>query len=222
MSEAYLVWEIKGRIMQKWIENKQKLRCPYFVSTFTLTSRHQDYIVNRASVKLDAKLLTALHMNNANSTYRKISITQRDEAPPVWWIGRTGPGVIFIDNIFRSKRSGDPYMSEFTKAAYEMDFPLDSLKYVFGTNVNEKDTLSCVRKVYKTREGLRYPSSTEQIWEPSSPEFQALLGVGIGKVVAGSVLCAWGQERKRIARIVTFHIGADVHKLHMRFDLEDM
>jgi hypothetical protein len=208
--------------MQNLIESKPKLRFPYPISTFTLMTRHQDYTVNRASVKLDAKLLTAFHMNNTNSTYRKISITQRDEGPPVWWIGHTGPGVIFIDDIFRSKRSDDPYMSEFTKAAYEMDFPLDSLKNVFVTNVNEKDTLLCVREVYRTRKELRYPSSTEQTWEPSSPEFHALLGVGIGKVIAAFVLCAWGQERKRIARIVTFHIGADVHKLHMRFDLEDM
>ncbi|KXG47095.1 uncharacterized protein PGRI_038410 [Penicillium griseofulvum] len=222
MSEAYLVWAIKGRRMQELIESKPKMRFPYPISTFFLTTRHQDYTVNRASVKLDATLLTALHMNNTNSTYRNISITQRDEGPPVWWIGRTGPGVIFIDDIFRSKRSDDPYMSEFTKAAYEMDFPLDSLKNVFVINVNEKNTLSCVRQVYKAREGLRYPSSTEQTWEPSSPEFCALLGVGIGKVVAAFVLCAWGQERKRIARIVTFHIGADVHKLYMRFDLEDM
>ncbi|KAJ5694612.1 hypothetical protein N7536_005024 [Penicillium majusculum] len=153
---------------------------------------------------------------------RSISITQRDEGPPVWWIGRTGPGVIIIDNIFRSKRSDDPYISEFTKAAYTFDFPLDSLRNVFVPNVNETNTLSCIKKVYKLREGLRYPSSTHQIWEPSSSEFSALLGTGIGKVVAAFILCAWGQGRKRIARIITFHIDADVHKLYMRFDLEDM
>ncbi|KAJ5384788.1 hypothetical protein N7517_002699 [Penicillium concentricum] len=221
MADNYVQWIIRGRIQQKWIENRTA-GCLYPISTFTLTPRHQDYTVDRKSVKLDAKLLTALNMDNANSTYRKISITQRDEGPPVWWIGRTGPGVIFIDDIFRSKRSEDPYISEFTKVAYEMDFPLDSLKSVFVSNVNEKNTPSCVREVYKAREGVRYPSSAEQTWKPSSSEFHALLGIGIGKLIAAFVLCAWGQGRKRIARIVTFHIGADVHKLYMRFDLEEM
>ncbi|CAI7580805.1 unnamed protein product [Penicillium glandicola] len=215
MAENYPLWENKGRSLQKWIENYRAAGCPYPISTFTLTSRHQDYTVDQKSVHLNAKLLTALHMSNTDTTYRQISITQHDEGPPVWWIGRTGPGVIFIDDIFRSKRSDDPYISEFTKAAYEMHFPLDSLRNVFVPNVNEANTLS-------SRDGLRYPSSTEQTWEPSSSEFNALLGIGIGKVLAAFVLCAWGQGRKRIARIVTFHIGADVHKLYMRFDLEDM
>ncbi|KAJ5834796.1 hypothetical protein N7447_000822 [Penicillium robsamsonii] len=221
MADNYVRWIIRGRIQQKWIENRGA-GCWYPISTFTLTLRHHDYTVDRTSVKLDAKLLTTLNMNNANSTYRKISITQCVEGPPVWWIGRTGPGVIIIDDIFRSKRSEDPYISEFTMAAYKMDFPLDSLKKVFVPNVNEKNTLLCVREVYKTREGIRYPSSAEQTWEPSSSEFHALLGIGIGKLIAAFVLCAWGQGRKRIARIVTFHVGADVHKLYMRFDLEDM
>jgi hypothetical protein len=139
----------------------------------------------------------------------------------VWWIGRTEPGVIFIDDVFRSKRSDDPYISEFTKAAYKIDFPLDSLRNVFVPNVDEVNTLLCLRKVYKSQ-GLHYPSSAEQTWEPSSSEFNGLLGTGIGKIVTTFVLCAWGQGRKRIARIITFHIDADIHKLYMRFDLEYM
>ncbi|KAJ5960180.1 uncharacterized protein N7479_007330 [Penicillium vulpinum] len=203
MTDNYSLWEKKGRSLQAWIEDYRAAGCPYPISTFVLTPRHRDYFVDRTSVHLDARLLTALNMGNVNSTYWKISITQRDEGPPVWWIGRTGPGVIFIDDIFRSKRSDDPYMSEVIKAAYKMDFSLDSLRTVFVSNVNEKNTLSCT-------------------WKPSSPEFNALLGIGIGKVVAASVLCAWGQGRKRIARIVTVHIGADIHKLYMRFNLENM
>ncbi|CAG7964592.1 unnamed protein product [Penicillium nalgiovense] len=221
MADNYPLWEKKGRSLQKWIEKSRASDCPYPISTFTLTPKHRDYIVDRTSVHLDASLLTALNLSNANSTYRQVSITLRDNSPPVWWIGRTGPGVIFIDDVFSSKRSDDPYISEFTKAAYKMDFPLDSLRNVFVPNVNEVNTLSCLRKVYKSQ-GLHYPSSTEQTWEPSLSEFNALLGTGIGKIVAAFVLCAWGQGRKRIARIVTFHIDADVHKLYMRFDLEDM
>ncbi|CAP94544.1 hypothetical protein E8E15_002184 [Penicillium rubens] len=221
MADDYHLWEKKGRRLQKWIENYRASGCPYPISTFTLTSKHRDYIVDRTSVHIDLKLPTALNLSNANSTYRQVNIRLRDEGPPVRWIGRTGPGVIFIDDVFRSKRSDDPYISEFTKAAYQMDFPLDSLRNVIVPNVDEVNTLSCLRKVYKSQ-GLHYPSSTEQTWEPSLPEFNALLGTGIGKIVAAFVLCAWGQGRKRIARIVASHIGADVHKLYMRFDLEDM
>lgn len=48
--------------------------------------------------------------------------------------------MIFLDDIFRSKRSDDPYISEFTKAAYQLDFPLNSLRSVIAANINEADT----------------------------------------------------------------------------------
>jgi len=48
--------------------------------------------------------------------------------------------MIFLDDIFRSKRSEDPYISEFTKAAYQLDFPLNSLRSVIAANINEADT----------------------------------------------------------------------------------
>ena len=124
MTDDYRLWEKKGQNLQKWIENPHASDCPFPISTFTLTSRHRDYIVDRTSVHLDAKLHTSLNPSNASSTYRQVSITLRDEGPPVWWMGRTGPGVVFIDDVFRSKRSDDPYISEFTKAAYKMEFPL--------------------------------------------------------------------------------------------------
>ncbi|KAJ6187506.1 hypothetical protein N7519_002414 [Penicillium mononematosum] len=152
MADDYRLWEKKGRSLQKWIENYCASDCPFPISTFTLTPKHQDYIVDRTSD----------------------SITLRGEGPPVWWIGPTGPGVIFIDDVFRSKRSDDPYISEFTKAAYKMDFRLDSLRNVFVHNVDEVNTLSCLRNVYRSQ-GLHYPSGAEQTWKPSSSEFNARL-----------------------------------------------
>ncbi|KAJ5467539.1 hypothetical protein N7475_005291 [Penicillium sp. IBT 31633x] len=225
MAPHYPLWlEENGHILQNWIENDRALGCPYPISTFTLTRRHPDYAINRASVHLDAGAMIAIGLNidGTSSGYRKISVTNRDDGPPTWWIGRTGPGVVFIDDIFRSTRSEDPYISEYTKAIYKMNYPLDSLRHVVVPNVNEANTISCVREVYKSREGLCYPSNAEQTWEPCSPEYRALLGTAIGKVVGAFVLCSWGQGRKRIVRIVTFHMKSDVHKLYMRFDLDDM
>jgi hypothetical protein len=192
MADNYPLWEKIGRRLQKWIENYRASGCPYPISTFTLTPNHRDYIVDRTSVRLYANLLTTLNLSNANSTYRQVSITLCDEGPPVWWIGRTEPGVIFIDDVFRSKRSDDPYISEFTKAAYKIDFPLDSLRNVFVPNVDEVNTLLCLRKVYKSQ-GLHYPSSAEQTWEPSSSEFNGLLGTGIGKIVT-TLFCVRGAK----------------------------
>ncbi|CAG8090554.1 unnamed protein product [Penicillium salamii] len=214
-------WEERGLILQRWIEGRQS-GCPYPKSVFTLAYKSRDYLIVAKQEKLNAKLLAFLQIGNTNSTFHNVSVTQRDVSAPTWWIGRIAPGMVIVDDIFRSKRSDDPYISEFTKAVYQLEFPLNSLKSVVVANINEKDTVHCARhKVYKSQ-GLQYPSRTQHIWNSSSHEFQALLGTGIGKVVGAFVLCAWGQGRKRISRIVTFNIDSDVHKLHMRFDLEDM
>lgn len=112
-------------------------------------------------------------------------------------------------------------MSEFTKAAYEMDIPLNSLRYVFVTDISETDTVRCVRDEVYSSEGLPYPSNEQVTWGPSS-EFDALLGTTMGRVVAALIMCAWGQGKKQIARVVTFHDGEYLQRLNMRFDIEDI
>ncbi|CAG8933504.1 unnamed protein product [Penicillium salamii] len=213
--------EEKGLILQGWIEGRQS-GCPYPKSVFTLAYKSRDYLIVAKQEKLNAKLLAFLQFEDTNPTFYNVSVTKRDVSAPTWWIGRIAPGMVIVDDIFRSKRSDDPYISEFTKAVYQLEFHLNSLRSVVVANINEEDTVHCARhKVYKPH-GLQYPSHTPVIWKRNSPDFQALLGTGIGKVVGAFVLCAWGQGRKRVSRISTFNIDSDVHKFHMRFDLEDM
>lgn len=204
------------------MERYHELGCPYPMSTFSVTYNPQprEYSVAHKAVCLDPLWGKWIHPLALPIELNKIEIENR-QGPPVGWEGRTGQGVVFLDWIRRSRRSTAPHMSEFTKAAYEMDFPLESLRYVFVTNIFETDTVECIRdEVYKS-EGLPYPSSEQKIWT-SSHEFDALLGTTMGKIVAAFVLCAWGQDRKRIARIVTFHDGKYLQCLNMRFDIEDI
>jgi hypothetical protein len=127
----------------------------------------------------------------------------------------------FLDDIFRSNRSKDPYISELTKAAYQLDLPLDSLGQYSQLTSTKRILIHVSPTRYKSQ-GLQYPSSTLQTWKSSSPEFQILVGTGFGKVVGAFVLCVWGQGRKQLASISNFHIDSDPHKLYMRFELEDV
>ncbi|KGO56883.1 hypothetical protein PEX1_072130 [Penicillium expansum] len=219
----YSPWEEKGRSLRRWIERYHEPGCPYPKSTFAVTYYPQprDYSVTHESASLDSTWDTWIYPHNLPAELNKIEIKNR-KGPPVGWEGRTGQGVLFLDWIRRSRRSAAPHMSEFTKAAYEMDFPLRSLKYVFVTDISETDTVECIRdEVYKS-EGIAYPSSEQEIWDSPSREFDALLGTTMGKAVAAFVLCAWGQGMKRIARIITFHDGEYLQRLNMRFDIEDI
>ncbi|CAG8885958.1 unnamed protein product [Penicillium egyptiacum] len=218
----YSPWEEKGRSLRKWIECYHEPGCPYPRSTFSITCNPQppEYSVAHEAVWLDSTWDTWIYPLDLPDELNKIEIANR-QGPPVGWEGRTGRGVVFVDWIRRSRRSTAPYMSEFTKGAYEMDFPLNTLRYVFVTDISETDTVQCIRdKVYRS-EGLPYPSNDQVVWTPSR-EYDTLLGTTMGKIVAAFILCAWGQGRKRIARIVTFHDGEYLQRLNMRFDVEDI
>ncbi|KAJ5383237.1 hypothetical protein N7517_001148 [Penicillium concentricum] len=216
----YSPWEEKGRRLRKWIDRDHEPGCPYPISTFAVTYKppHRDYAVAHEYGWLDPTWDRFMYPIDLSDDLNYIHI-EGLRGPPVGWEGRTGQGVVFLDWIRRSRRSTAPHISEFTKAAYEMEFPLETLRYVFVTDISETDTVQLVRDELYRSQGLQYPNNNLETWTPG-PEYDALLGTPIGKTVAAFVLCAWGQGIKRIARIVTFHDGQHLQRLNMRFDIE--
>ncbi|KAJ6085034.1 hypothetical protein N7499_004663 [Penicillium canescens] len=221
----------KGRMFRKWMENPLEPGCPVARSTLVLDhrTRHPEFRVTHTPTKLSASWnpllaplgLTLEHpdVRDSGSQYRDIEIMNR-HGSPVNWCGCTGPGVIFIDNVYRSHNNARlPHMSDITKVAYEMDFSLNSLKHVFVNGIMNEDTVPCVRyEVYRSIVPYEYPSRDPRIWDLGTAEFDALLGTGIGKMVASFVLCAFGQGRRCIVRIVTFHTN-EFYNLNMQFDI---
>ncbi|KAJ5766247.1 uncharacterized protein N7511_003863 [Penicillium nucicola] len=231
MTEYKYGRQAKGRLFRKWMESSREPGCPVAISTLSLhhKRRDPDYRVIRTHSKLKhawnpllvplGLLVEGSDVSDAESQYRDVEIMNRQGAP-VNWCGRTGPGVIFIDNVYRSHNmSHCPHMSEFTKVAYEMDFPLSSLRHVFVNGIINEETVPCVRyEIYRAIRPYEYPSKEPLIWHLGTAEFDALLGTGIGKMVASFILCAFGQGRKRIIGIVTFHTE-EFWNLNMRFDI---
>ncbi|OGE54162.1 hypothetical protein PENARI_c006G07618 [Penicillium arizonense] len=165
----------KGRMFRKWMESPREPGCPVARSTLNLDHRrrHPEFRVTHNPTKLSASWnpllaplgLTLEHpdVRDSGSQYRDIEIMSR-HGSPVNWCGRTGPGVIFIDNVYRSHNNARlPHMSDLTKVAYEMDFSLSSLKY----------------EVYRSVVPYEYPSRDPLIWHLGTAEFDALLGTGI-------------------------------------------
>jgi hypothetical protein len=157
--------------------------------------------------------------------YQYVSLLSNGFAKTMW-IGRIGPGVLIIECIERTSESITPWISELTKAMYENWARLSDLRYIFITEVENADTVACVQKICDIQ-GLEYPQEygdkrkwPKKVWRPSTPEFNALLGTRLGKVVAYFLLGAYGQGVKRIARIRFFHSGCD--GLNLRFDIEDV
>ncbi|KAJ5891758.1 uncharacterized protein N7473_007986 [Penicillium subrubescens] len=130
-----------------------------------------------------------------------------------WWTGRTAEGVVFLEDVNRPKGSQYPFISEITKAVYEKDYNIETLRYVFVADVANAVTRGFII-------GVLWPSTDEypRIMESNTPEFQILLGTPIGKIVAHLVLNSFARGTRRIARVV---LWPDANfSPQLRFDIE--
>jgi hypothetical protein len=130
-----------------------------------------------------------------------------------WWTGRAAEGVVFLEDFNRPKGSQTPFISEITKAVYEKDFNIETLKYVFVAGVASAVTHGFII-------GVLWPSTTEypRVMESNTPEFQILLGTPIGKIVSHLVLNSFARGTRRIARAILWHDARVTPQL--RFDIE--
>lgn len=126
-------------------------------------------------------------------------------------------GAIFGKNIYRFD---GPYWSQIAQAMYERYFPMETLKHVYFTNLDNSDTISAVRdRVYRGN-GLIWPPQTGggyKSWEFGGPEYQCLLGTRLGRAVVYLLLGAFPRGSWRVARVATWCWDSEVQ---IRFDVE--
>lgn len=101
-----------------------------------------------------------------------------------------------------------PPSSHVAQALYERNFELAALKNIFVSTVNEDETDRFIRSQLYREAGLYWdahesPPDEPQVWTYDTREFDGLLGVRIGKVVAYIVLGAFPQGTRRIRRVIT-------------------
>ncbi|KAJ5788563.1 hypothetical protein N7457_003553 [Penicillium paradoxum] len=222
MAETNPELEQAGRQLERWIEDADEPGCPYPKCTFQIPPQPSDWVLRKTAVTLEPTHQTwAVPLGLPTRVYHIEMSNEEHEA--MEWDGHTGEGLIMVDWIFRSNDGNPPHVSECTQAVYQMDYPIDSLRYIVFTKIIESCTVPCVRQVYASRGMMQYPppSAEPQTWTPPSPEYYALLGTKIGSIAAALVLGAWGQGRRRIARIVTFQPEL-THNIDMRFDIEEI
>ncbi|KAJ5467520.1 hypothetical protein N7475_005272 [Penicillium sp. IBT 31633x] len=232
MAQGFPEIELRGDDLRRWMEDANEPGCPIPISTFTL---HQvnpndwywlsvpEYLSKdwaRWTQSMGLPVDTVGDEGSGPSYYSQSILKNRGEF--TFWMGRSGPGVIFIDNIKRIEGSTNPYMSEYTKAFYELEFPLEGLKHVVVTTVIQPETMAFITDHLYPTQGLPARPSEPHSWEAPSAEFCGLLGTPIGKVIGAFVLGTYGQGVKRIARIVSFHTGGELDECNLRFDIADV
>ncbi|KAJ5383127.1 hypothetical protein N7517_001038 [Penicillium concentricum] len=126
-------------------------------------------------------------------------------------------GVIISECIFRYT---GPHWSSIAIAQYKFDHPIDTLKYLYFTNVQNNETLPYVQEILYPRHDVDWPKFSEiakQVWEYGTDEYKEILGTKLGRAAARLVIGAWDRGTHRIARVFT--LGRE-HNIHLRFDIE--
>jgi hypothetical protein len=126
---------------------------------------------------------------------------------------RVGRGLISIVYIMKSEDASGPFISEISKAAYEDHFPLHTLRYIFVTNVSNTETkIFAKARLDLTRE--------EKFWKNNTPEFKAMLGTQIRKVVACFIQVSFQRGTQKISRVALWKTGQYANFIQARFDIE--
>ncbi|CAI7667118.1 unnamed protein product [Penicillium crustosum] len=221
MAFKYLQFEPYGDKLIRWMENTNEPGCPVPRSTLTIWTLPEPILWHSEHERewLSPEQIDCIV--GKSPCLRQSIIKTRGRVTGL--IGTIGPGLLFIYSIRRRSASNDPHVSELAKIAYETHFPLESVKHVIVNEVQENATEPFIEEqIYPSRKELIYPSAEPQTWDYATPEFRAIMGTPIGKVVGSFILGSFGQGVKRVSRIVTLQRGPELHKLDIRFDIEDV
>lgn len=223
-----------GEQRRQWIDNPDDDSCPIQGSSLTLHDLRNDYTVNRptrrgliqtlrgqvADIGLPNEFDNPVHP----SVYQSWDIQENDFR----WTGAMWDNMISLDDIRRETDSNAPQISEVTLALFRTLYNLDDLRYIFVTMVLNTETQNFVTsQLYSDENQLEWPVgrlsvdlADNQVWEHGTPEYDALLGTRIGKLIAYIVIGGFYRGSTRIARIVTFPTWVLGPRVNLRFDIE--
>lgn len=156
-----------------------------------------------------------LGLTNSGYDYIHTSMTQYLDGIRNMWDGRTGDGVIFLEDIVNSpERYGppiSPYISQITQAVYQQHWSLAYLTRIYVLNVVERGTTQFISEIYPT-ERHEYT-----VFHYGTAEFQGVLGTRIGKIIAYFILGAYVRGTARVSRVCMWR---DSTFLQLQFDIE--
>lgn len=225
-----------GEKQQQWMDNNNRAPCPVAKCTLNFHAFQQDgWEIEHSTDELPPDMLTEPVMNAlslvSNDDIKNNQFEEMNLERPVMgekgqkkysctWSGRTGSGTIFIEDVKRASNYPNPHISEIALAIYTKNHDIDSLKRVFVNDIANEKTCEFIKKQLYTRPNkLSWPDPKARIWEHGTPEYQALLGTPIGKMVAAMVLGGFAPGTRRIARIASWQAGSNLMP-QLRFDIE--
>lgn len=227
--------QTQGAQRRRWIANPDEPGCYIHPSELTYSQLRTMYPSSITWNYSTAEEFAATHLLREIPELRDPPMSYREYtllSSNLYWYGTTGPGIIVIKQIDRSQSADEvPPVSAVTQALYEHFFRIDSLRHVYVNDVTNTGTRQLIQgRLYNDSQAAnisyihgQLPDWDLRIWSYGSPEYDAILGTRIGKIVAYLVLGAFERGTRRISKIVTYSLRARPdYFIHMRFDIDSL
>ncbi|KAJ5171823.1 hypothetical protein N7492_004416 [Penicillium capsulatum] len=217
----------EGTIRQRWLTDLTIPNCPIQSAHLTLADLVHDgwdytkeTIDQPQEIKSDPISATLPHGNTRYRMQRVKKMCRLGGADHVnKHFNLICRGAIIAKNIYRFD---GPYWSQIAQAMYERHFPMETIQYVYFTNLDNADTITAVRDHVYPGNGLTWPPVGDagfKTWEFGEPEYSCLLGTRLGKAVVYLLLGAFPRGTWCVARVATWCWDSE---LQMRFDVEEI
>ncbi|KAJ5733111.1 hypothetical protein N7533_013558 [Penicillium manginii] len=233
-SYKYGKFQRDGERRRQWIEDPDDTSCTILSSQLTFGNIQADYTPgdpgyeNVPGALYDQVVELGLPDEFSNpverSVYRKWALDEDN----MRWDGLMWNNMIVLIDIERVKGSDAPQISEVTLALFKHLFDINDLRYVFVYMVINPETLRFIQtQLYSEDKGLRWAVSQSDVdledpetWEHGTPEYDALLGTRIGKLISYIVIGGFERGSFRIARVAIWPSWLLGPRVQMRFDIE--
>ncbi|KAJ5719756.1 hypothetical protein N7493_007334 [Penicillium malachiteum] len=211
----YRTLQARGERYQKWMDGPDTGEmgvCPFQPTTANISLMQlgdpNDLGDCEEPMWHEVELLDQLRLSQ--QTVVKEFFDSRSNDRVTFWQGLIGRGILVIESAFREH---GPFMSQISQRAYEKHYDINTLKHVMVLNIVNRNTQHLIMYTL----GLKNQWYPRECYEYGTPEYQALIGTEIGRIVAGLVLSAFPRGTARISRVFTSNV---VGMAQMRLDIE--
>jgi hypothetical protein len=212
-----------GAELRRWIAKPSKPNCPILPNVTSLHSIQNEYTIEIIqATPTDPDYANIFHhlglapmtQRHTESLYRNFDIMSM----ALSWRGFVGPQVLIVEDMHR--RTGEVHhMSEVCLAFYGTDHLIETLRHVIVSNVVNQDTVDFLSGELHG-DHLEFSDEWWRTWEYETPDYDALLGTRIGKMVAYMVLGGFERGTREISRIHTVSSWDGV-SAHFHFEIGD-
>lgn len=220
-----------GRQFMTWMEDATAPGCTVPRITLTLedipqppwvidyTRRRLGFDENEIVADVNPMLIENDNVPREQSMFRKVNVW--NSATSTTWMGWVGPSVMLIEAIGRVQNSGDPRITDLTKAIYARTYDINGLCTIFFCDVINQETTRIFQNHIEPHLPRNQHIFTFQLNRASDIDnFHLLLGTEIGRVAARFILGVWGQGERRVDQItISLLSGMPRLILYMRFDI---